>query len=112
MQELSQQSCQACRADSQPLLASQQQPLLMAIPQWHIELIDGIEQLKRVFKFTNFVTAIQFSNKLAALAEQHGHHPAILVEWGQVTVFWWSHKIKGLHENDFVMAAKTDHLYD
>jgi 4a-hydroxytetrahydrobiopterin dehydratase len=72
---------------------------------------EGIKRLERTFKFKNFVQALAFTNKVGELAEAEGHHPAILTEWGKVTVTWWTHKIRGLHRNDFVMAAKTDRLY-
>ncbi|NOR79778.1 MAG: 4a-hydroxytetrahydrobiopterin dehydratase, partial [Methyloprofundus sp.] len=60
--------------------------------------------------FNNFVDAMAFTQKVSVLAEDENHHPTILTEWGKVTVCWWSHKIKGLHVNDFIMAAKTDQL--
>ncbi len=63
------------------------------------------------FKFKNFVQSLEFTNQVGALAEAEGHHPALLTEWGRVTVTWWTHKIKGLHRNDFIMAAKTDQLF-
>jgi 4a-hydroxytetrahydrobiopterin dehydratase len=72
---------------------------------------DGIPRLERVFKFKNFAQALAFTNQVGALAEAEDHHPAILTEWGKVTVSWWTHKIKGLHQNDFIMAARTDGLY-
>jgi 4a-hydroxytetrahydrobiopterin dehydratase len=72
---------------------------------------DHIKRLQRAFKFKNFAEALQFTNQVGALAEEEGHHPALLTEWGKVTVTWWTHKIKGLHRNDFIMAAKTDELY-
>ena len=67
--------------------------------------------LERAFAFPNFVDALAFTNKVSALAESESHHPALLTEWGKVTVTWWTHKIGGLHRNDFIMAAKTDQLY-
>ena len=72
---------------------------------------DGIKRLERVFKFPDFAQALAFTDKVGELAEAEGHHPAILTEWGKVTVTWWTHKVKGLHRNDFIMAAKTDPLY-
>ncbi|HSE95394.1 MAG TPA: 4a-hydroxytetrahydrobiopterin dehydratase, partial [Methylomirabilota bacterium] len=60
--------------------------------------------------FPTFVAALDFTNRVGALAEAEGHHPALLTEWGRVTVSWWTHAIRGLHRNDFVMAAKTDRL--
>ena len=64
-----------------------------------------------LMKYKNFDEALTFTNKVGQLAEAEGHHPSILTEWGKVTVTWWTHKIKGLHRNDFIMAAKTDQLY-
>jgi len=67
-------------------------------------------QLERDFKFKNFKQAIAFTNRVADMAEAEGHHPALLTQWGKVTITWWSHSIKGLHQNDLVCAAKTDAL--
>ena len=85
--------------------------LLREVPEWSVENRDGINQLERVYRFRNFVQAMAFTNQVGEIAEQVGHHPALLTEWGRVTVTWWSHKIKGLHVNDFIMAARTDNLY-
>ena len=84
--------------------------LNLQVPEWRIVEIDGIKRLERVFKFKNFAEALKFTNQIGELAEGEGHHPAILTEWGRVTVTWWTHKIKGLHRNDFIMAAKTDKI--
>jgi 4a-hydroxytetrahydrobiopterin dehydratase len=80
------------------------------IPDWQVVERDGIPRLERVFKFPNFAAALAFTDRVGALAEAEGHHPALLTEWGRVTVTWWTHKIGGLHRNDFIMAAKTDRL--
>jgi 4a-hydroxytetrahydrobiopterin dehydratase len=80
------------------------------IPDWQIIERDGIRQLERVFRLKDFAQALEFTNKVGALAEAEGHHPAVLTQWGSVTVTWWTHKIRGLHRNDFIMAAKTDRL--
>jgi 4a-hydroxytetrahydrobiopterin dehydratase len=69
-------------------------------------------QLERVYKFKNFKQAIAFTNKVGDMAEDEGHHPGLLTEWGKVTVTWWSHSIKGLHKNDFICAAKTDDVFN
>ena len=66
--------------------------------------------MERVFAVKDFVEALRFTNRVGALAEAEGHHPAILTEWGRVTVTLWTHKIHGLHRNDFIMAAKIDAL--
>ena len=68
--------------------------------------IDGIKRLRRVFSFDDFGQALDFTSRVGELAEAEGHHPALLTEWGQTTVSWWTHKIKGLHRNDFIMAAR------
>ena len=80
------------------------------VPDWDIVERDGVPRLERIFKFRDFVSAIAFSNRVGEIAEEEGHHPAILTEWGRVTVAWWTHKIRNLHVNDFVMAAKTDQI--
>ena len=74
--------------------------------------VSGILKNKsnRVFKFDDYEQSLKFSQKVAALAEEEDHHPAILLEWGKVEVTWWTHKIGGLHKNDFIAAAKTDNL--
>lgn len=81
-------------------------------PEWNIVERDGIPLLQRIFKFKNFADALAFTNKVAALAEQQDHHPRLVTEWGRVTVQWWTHVIRGLHRNDFIMAAKTDELVE
>jgi 4a-hydroxytetrahydrobiopterin dehydratase len=79
-------------------------------PNWQVIEVDGIKRLQRAFKFKNFTEALAFTNQVGALAEAEDHHPTLVTEWGKVTVTWWTHKIKGLHQNDFIMAAKTDAL--
>lgn len=111
MTSLNQQSCEACRADAPKVSDQELAELVRMIPEWSPIVVDGIMQLQRVFKFKNFKQAMTFTNQLAELAEAEGHHPGILTEWGKVTVTWWSHSIKGLHRNDFIMAAKTDELW-
>jgi|TARA_B100001105_G_scaffold112210_1_gene89984 4a-hydroxytetrahydrobiopterin dehydratase len=111
MSNLGQQSCSACSADAPQVTDAEKQTLLKDVPEWQLIVQDGEEQLQRVFTFKNFVQAQAFTNKVADLAEEEGHHPAILLEWGKATVRWWTHKIGGLHKNDFIMAARTDELY-
>ncbi len=84
--------------------------LLPQVPGWQIAERDGIKRLERVFAFDNFAQALAFTTRVGELAEMESHHPALLTEWGRVTVTWWTHKIRGLHRNDFIMAAKTDQL--
>ena len=80
------------------------------VPDWTLVEREAIQRLERVFRFGSFAEALSFTNRVGVLAEAEGHHPAILTEWGQVTVTLWTHKISGLHRNDFVMAAKIDAL--
>jgi len=108
--QLAEGECEACRADAPEVSERELPPLLAALPEWQLCVIGEVKQLQRLFVFKNFVEAQAFTNRVAELAEQHNHHPAILLEWGKVTVTWWTHKIHGLHRNDFVMAAKTDRL--
>ncbi|AWL11338.1 4a-hydroxytetrahydrobiopterin dehydratase [Saliniradius amylolyticus] len=110
MSELSQQKCEACRADAPKVDEEELATLIREIPDWETKVREGIMQLERGFKFKNFRQALSFANEVGELAEEEGHHPAILVEWGKVTVTWWTHAIHGLHKNDFICAAKTDKL--
>lgn len=109
--ELSMQQCVACRKGAPTVSDTEAKELLQQVPEWRIFNRDGINKLERVFTFKNFVDALAFTNTIGALAEEQGHHPGLLTELGRVTVTWWSHKIKGLHRNDFIVAAKTDRLY-
>jgi 4a-hydroxytetrahydrobiopterin dehydratase len=86
--------------------------LLTELPLWKINRVDGVDQLVRVFRWKDFSEALAFANDIAELAEKNNHHPALLVEWGKTTVSWWTHSLGGLHQNDFVMAARCDVLYD
>ena len=106
----SDKQCQPCKNGMLALSKQQAATLLADLPQWQLVTLEHIPCLKRKFIFKDFVSAMVFTNQLAELAEQQGHHPAILTEWGSVTVSWWTHKIKGLHENDFIMAHQTDKL--
>jgi len=111
MTELRQLRCEACRADAPPATAAEIQTWLREIPDWTLLEVDGEKRLQRVFRFRDYAEALAFTNRVAALAEAENHHPSMLLEWGRVTVCWWTHKIRGLHRNDFIMAARTDELY-
>ncbi|RXJ68705.1 4a-hydroxytetrahydrobiopterin dehydratase [Veronia nyctiphanis] len=110
MDDLNELKCEACVADAPRVEADEAKTLLTEIPEWALIERDGVPQLERAFTFRTFKQAWAFSDKVATLAEAEGHHPAILLEWGKVTVTWWTHKIHGLHKNDFICAAKTDAL--
>src|SRR5262249_49866389 len=102
------EKCSACRRDSPRVTAADIGELKPQIPEWALVERDGIQRLERTFRFTKFAEALNFTNRVGALAEEEAHHPAILTEWGRVTVTLWTHKIRGLHRNDFIMAAKLD----
>ncbi|MFQ5751771.1 MAG: 4a-hydroxytetrahydrobiopterin dehydratase [bacterium] len=111
MEELVQIKCVACREDAPLVTEEEIAQFLPQVPEWKIVEHEDIKRLERIYNFDNFAQALSFTNNVGELAEAEGHHPALLTEWGKVTVTWWTHKIRGLHRNDFIMAAKTDQLY-
>ncbi len=111
MAELAQEKCEACSKDAPKLNDEQIEELLKEVPDWKVETVEGEKRLTRTFKFKDFAGAFAFTQKVADLAEDEGHHPAVLTEYGKTTVDWWTHVIGGLHRNDFIMAARTDRLY-
>jgi 4a-hydroxytetrahydrobiopterin dehydratase len=111
MATLAEMRCVACRADAPRVTDDEIDELMPQIPEWDLVEIDGVKRLRRVFRFRDFAEALRFTNTVGELADAEGHHPSLLTEWGRTTVTWWTHKIKGLHRNDFVMAAKTDAAY-
>ncbi len=111
METLVSMQCVACRAGEPTVTEEEIAAYQPQVAAWQIVEREGIQRLERTFKFRNFAQALAFTNRVGALAEAQGHHPAILTEWGKVTVTWWTHKIRGLHRNDFIMAAKTDEIY-
>lgn len=110
MRVLASEKCVACHRDAPRVTEADVEELKPQIPDWSLIERDGIPRLERIFKFRDFAEALAFANRLGALAEEEGHHPAILTEWGRVTVTLWTHKIRWLHRNDFVLAAKIDRL--
>lgn len=110
MTDLAQMKCVACRGGEPPLTKEEITELRIEVPEWQVTEVDGIPRLERTFKLKNFIEAMAFTNKIAMTAEKEDHHPLIVTEWGRVRVQWWTHKIKGLHKNDYIMAAKTDEL--
>ncbi len=110
MEELMRMKCVACRKDAPKVTEEEIAAFLPQVLEWNIVEHGGIKRLERAYRFKNFAQALSFTNKVGDLAEAEGHHPALLTEWGEVTVTWWTHKIRGLHRNDFIMAAKTDQL--
>jgi 4a-hydroxytetrahydrobiopterin dehydratase len=110
MTELTKMNCVACRGDEPKLTETEIEELKPEVPEWQVIEVEGVKRLERAFKLKNFIEAVALTNKIAMIAEKEDHHPLIVTEWGRVKVQWWTHKIKGLHKNDFIMAAKVDAL--
>jgi 4a-hydroxytetrahydrobiopterin dehydratase len=107
---LDEMKCEPCCGGVPILTDAEIDQYYRELQRWSVVERNGIKRLERSFDFKDFAEALAFTNKIGELAEREGHHPDILTEWGRVTVTWWTHKIKGLHKNDFIMAAKTDAL--
>ncbi len=110
MADLTQLKCVACRGGEPTLTDAQIADFMPQVPDWQVRTVDGEQRLERIFRFPSFRDALAFTNKVGVIADLEDHHPLIITEWGRVTVQWWTHKIRGLHQNDFIMAAKTDAL--
>ena len=103
--------CTACRGGEPPLSRGEIEEYLPQVPEWKLEKTNGTYYIERRFSFPDFARALEYTNRVGEIAEQEGHHPSILTEWGRVTIRWWTHKIKGLHRNDFIMAARSNKAY-
>jgi 4a-hydroxytetrahydrobiopterin dehydratase len=108
MTSLADRRCVPCLGGTPPLSPAEIRPLLRLVQGWQVE--DGKKLLKS-YRFENFVQAVDFVNAVTAVAEHEGHHPDLYVRWGEVRVYLWTHKIDGLTESDFVMAAKIDRVH-
>ncbi|GGC88018.1 4a-hydroxytetrahydrobiopterin dehydratase [Halopseudomonas salina] len=84
--------------------------LLVGLAGWTLVTVEGVPRVEKVYSFKDFQQALTFTNQVGALAEDVGHHPALLTEWGKVTVTWWSHDLGGVQRNDLIMAARTERL--
>ena len=104
--------CEACRVGAPPASEEEVKDFLADNPDWVRLVVDGEPRIQRVFQFGDFQQALVFTNRVGALAEEQGHHPSLLTEWGRVTVGWWTHKIRDLHVNDLIMASKTERVAD
>jgi 4a-hydroxytetrahydrobiopterin dehydratase len=111
MENLSAEKCVACRKGEPALAEAEIEKLKSQVPGWQVREVEGMQRLERTFKFKNFAEALDFTNKVGAVAEKEDHHPRIVTEWGKVTLQWWTHVIGGLHRNDFIMAARSDQIY-
>lgn len=107
MSELASKSCIPCRGGVPPLTPEEIEPLSSQLQNWNVV---KNHHLRRTFGFPDFVTALEFVNKVGSIAEEEGHHPDLYLTWGRVEVEIWTHKINGLTESDFVLAAKIDQI--
>lgn len=107
---LADKRCVPCEGGVDPATDDEIARLREQVPDWEVREVDGVKRLERRFLFPDFAAAIAFTDRVGEIAEEQGHHPRIVTEWGKVTVTWWTHAIGGLHENDFVMAARTDRI--
>ena len=110
MTDLAQQKCIPCLGGELAISQTEIAAFQPQIPDWCQFEVNGEQRIERLYRFKDFQTAISFTNAVGDLAEAAEHHPAILTEWGKVTVTWWTHTVGGLHLNDLIMAAKTDSL--
>lgn len=107
---LAEMHCEACHKGAEPVSDIEARKYLCELPDWKIVEEEGEKRLRRSYEFDDFAQALEFTDRVGGLAEEVDHHPAILTEYGKVTVTWWTHKIGGLHRTDFIMAARTDNL--
>ena len=107
---LDKKSCVPCKGGVPALSDPEIQSLMPNVPSWKVIEVEGVKRLDRIFAFHDFLEAMKFVNKVADVAEAEGHHPDLHIHWNQVRVEIWTHKINGLHENDFILAAKIDRL--
>jgi 4a-hydroxytetrahydrobiopterin dehydratase len=112
MEPLRETKCEACHAGTPAVTPEEHAILQSQIPAWRRVEHGGVPRLERGFEFPDFARALEFANQVGQLAEAEDHHPRLVVEWGRVDVAWWTHAIRGLHRNDYVLAARTDALAD
>ncbi len=110
MSDLLHSSCVPCRGGVPPLEEDEIARLIVQVPAWRTDVVDGVARLRREFRFPDFRSAMGFAVQVGMLAEREDHHPDLHVAWGRVVVETWTHKIRGLHTNDFILAAKIDQL--
>lgn len=104
---LAEKTCVPCRGGVPPLTAEEIEPLFQELKNWEVK---DDNRLLKVYKFGDFKSALKLANKIGEIAEQEGHHPDLLVRWGELKIELWTHKIDGLTESDFILAAKIDKL--
>ncbi len=111
MTDLNAQILQACDGTCKALPEDSINRLLQELPEWQLITEESINKISRSYHFSDFCSALSFCNRIAALAEEANHHPRLCLEWGKLHACWWTHSVKGLHINDFIMAARSDDAY-
>jgi 4a-hydroxytetrahydrobiopterin dehydratase len=111
MTGLTQKACVPCRGGTPTLTDSEIAAMLPQVPGWKVAEVAGVKRIQREFTFPDFRSAMEFAVRVGEVAEREQHHPDIHLGWGRVMVETWTHKIQGLHENDFILAAKVDELH-
>lgn len=111
MLKLSKQSRRACQEGAPAITDQELEALKPQIPEWEIITENSTRKLRREYDFDDFRAALNFTVQVGKAAEEQGHHPTIITEWGSTTIIWWTHKIDDLHLTDLIMAAKCDELY-
>jgi 4a-hydroxytetrahydrobiopterin dehydratase len=111
MKSLANRTISPLRKGDPPLNVKIREEYLKLLPDWEVVDREGIPRLERAFKFPDYLSGLDFTNQVGILAEEVDHHPAILLTWGRVVVSWWTHIFKDLSENDFILAARTEELY-
>jgi 4a-hydroxytetrahydrobiopterin dehydratase len=112
MQPLDGEKCIACHSESPHATKDDIKTLKPQVPLWNLKSENRVRKLERIFQIRKYESALSFTHEIGELAEEEGHHPRIVTEWGKVTVTWWTLAIGDLHRNDFIMAAKTDRLFE
>jgi 4a-hydroxytetrahydrobiopterin dehydratase len=107
-EDIASRHCVACRGGTPPLSEKEARAWLAGVSLWSLQ--EGATRLQRRFEFKDFLQAMEFVNRVAEIAETEGHHPDIAIHWNKVDLVLWTHAIGGLHENDFIVAAKVDRL--
>lgn len=110
MSELKKLRCEPCSGNAQLATETQIASWRKETPDWQLIERDGAAQLFRRVKTANFIESLDLAQRIGALAEASDHHPELIVNWGSLQIYWWTHKLRGLHRNDFIMAAMTDEL--
>lgn len=110
MSRLMDMRCEPCSGNASLATSDEITQWSAETPDWQIIERDGVAQLYRCIKTANFVESIDLAQRIAQIAEASNHHPQLTVNWGSLEIYWWTHKLRGLHRNDFIMAAMTDEL--